>query len=388
MHISPKQNSCMSVCTNKESHISKSVPGVSKMKKKVIIFGILVLVVGIVGFVATGSSNNEEPDYKTVAVTRANVVDKALAVGEIVPRQEVQVKSQTSGIVKVLHAEIGDVVKAGDPLLVVSPNPTPLEYAEAKRGLDLARVDESNANKVRERYKGLFEKHLISAEDYDIHTSQAMSAKLRRELAAEKLQLLEVGAGKGENIIRAPIGGTILERLVSEGDPVVPLTTYQEGTALLVMAPMTDLIFKGTVDEIDVGKLGPGMDAKLKVGALPNAVVTGLLTRISPKARKRDNATLFDLEIEIRERGDAILRAGYSATADIIINQKDSVLVIPERLVTFANDSATVEVLDSATQTIALVPIETGLSDGLQIEVTSGLSLNDLVVERPPKEIE
>ncbi len=358
------------------------------MKKKVIIFGILALVAGIGGFVATGSSNNEEPSYKTVAVVRDNIVDKALAVGQIVPRQEVQVKSQTPGIVKVLHVEVGDVVKAGDPLLIVSPNPTPLEYAEARRGLDLAKVDESNANKVRERYKGLYEKHLISAADYDIHASQAISAKLRRELAAERLQLLEVGAGKGENVIRSPIGGTILERLVSEGDPVVPLTSYQEGTALLTLAPMTDLIFKGTVDEIDVGKLGSGMEAKLKVGAVPNAVVTGLLTRISPKARKQDNATLFDLEIEIRERGDAILRAGYSATADIIINQKDSVLVIPERLVTFANDSATVEVLDSATQTIALVPIETGLSDGLKIEVTSGLSLNDLVVERPPKEIE
>jgi HlyD family secretion protein len=358
------------------------------MKKKVIIFGVMLVVLGIGGFVATGSSNNEEPSYKTVKVTRANVVDKALAVGEIVPRQEVQVKSQTSGIVKILHAEIGDVVEAGDPLLVISPNPTPLEYAEAKRGLDLARVDESNAEKVRLRYKGLFEKHLISAEDYDIHTNQSESSKLRRALAEERLALLEVGSGKGENIIRSPIAGTILERLISEGDPVVPLTSYQAGTPLLTMAPMTDLIFKGTVDEIDVGKLGSGMDATLKVGALPNVPVEGLLTRISPKARKEDNATLFDLEIEIKEHGDATLRAGYSATADIIINKKDSVLVIPERLVTFAHDSATVEVLDSATQTIALIPIEIGLSDGLKIEVTKGLSLNDLVVERPPKEIE
>jgi HlyD family secretion protein len=151
---------------------------------------------------------------------------------------------------------------------------------------------------------------------------------------------------------------------------------------------MSDLIFKGTVDEIDVGKLSEGMAAEIKVGALPKAEVSGSLARISPKARKQDNATLFDLEIEIAEISGPTLRAGYSANADIVIHRKDSVPVIPERLVTFEGDSAYVEVFDSSSQVVAARTIETGLSDGLNIEVVSGVEVGELVVERPPREIE
>jgi len=359
--------------------------------KKIILIALALIIVAVIAFVATGSSSNDKEDFKSVAVTRSNIIDKALAVGEIVPRQEVQVKSRISGIVKRLNAEVGDVVKAGDPLVVVSPNPTPLEFAEAKRAVDLARVDLENASKIRDRYEELFNRKLISAAEYEIHATEYSASELRSQLAGERLDLLQKGVtagGKSENTILSPIDGTILEKLVSEGDPVVPLTTYQEGTALLTMAPMTDLVFKGTVDEIDVGKLKDGMTAQIKVGALPGASVVGVLSRISPKAKKQDNATLFDLEIELAGSDGQTLRAGYSANADIIINRKDSVLVIPERLVTFEGDSAKVEVLDTGSQAIAFRAIEIGLSDGLNIEVTGGLELGELIVERPPKEIE
>jgi len=359
--------------------------------KKVLLIALVLVVVAAIAFVATGSSSNEKQDFKSVAVAKSNIIDKALAVGEIVPRQEVQVKSRISGIIKRLDVEVGDVVHAGDPLVVVSPNPTPLEFAEAKRALDLAKVDLDNASKVRDRYLELYNRKLISEAEYEIHGTEYSASELRYQLAVEKLDLLQKGVtagGKSENTILSPIDGTILEKLVSEGDPVVPLTTYQEGTALLTMAPMTDLVFKGTVDEIDVGKLKDGMPANIKVGALPGASVEGVLSRISPKAKKDNNATLFDLEIELTESKGATLRAGYSANADIIINRKDSVLVIPERLVTFEGDTARVEVLDTGSQEIAFRTIETGLSDGLNIEVAAGLELGELVVERPPKEIE
>jgi HlyD family secretion protein len=359
--------------------------------KKVILIAVALILIAVLGFVATGSSNNEKPEFQTIPVSKANIVDKALAVGEIVPRQEVQVKSRISGIVQNLHAEVGDVVRAGDPLLVISPNPTPLEFAEAKRAVELARVDLENARKVCDRYRGLYTKKLVSAEEYEIHSTEFSTAEVRYKLSLEKLDLLQKGVtadGTAENTIRSPIDGTILERLVAEGDPVVPLTTYQAGTALLTMAPMTDLIFKGTVDEIDVGKLREGMWADIKVGALPDAGVTGALTRISPKAKKQDNATLFDLEIEIHKTEGPMLRAGYSANADIVIQRQDSVPVIPERLVSFAGDTATVEVYDSSTQAVAFRSVETGLSDGLNIEIVAGLQVGELVVDRPPKEIE
>jgi len=149
---------------------------------------------------------------------------------------------------------------------------------------------------------------------------------------------------------------------------------------------MEDLIFKGTVDEIDVGKLRAGMACEIKVGALPKDTVTGTVLRISPKAHKEEGSTVFDVEIKLTNLGTSLLRAGYSANADIIITKKQDILVIPERLIEFKEDSTFVETQDSL-GIIDTIPIETGLSDGINIEVVSGLSEGDLLIERPPREI-
>jgi HlyD family secretion protein len=344
----------------------------------------------VVVFVIVKSSGGKDVDYKLVEVTKDNIVEKALATGQLEPLQEIQIKSKISGIVKNLHVEIGDVVSAGEKLITVAPNPTPLEFSEAKRNLELAQVDFDNSQSIFNRKKELFNNKLISQEQYDIAQAEFSESKLRLQMANEKFDLLQKGVtvdGKNENTIVSPIDGTILEKLVNEGDPVVPLTSYQAGTPLLSLAPMEKLIFKGTVDEIDVGKLKEDMPCDIKVGALPGEPLKGKLSRISPKAKKQDNTTLFDLEIQIADAGDRTLRAGYSANADIIISKKDSILVIPERLVEFRGDSAFVEIADSAGM-VESRQIRVGLSDGLNIEVVDGLALGDKVVERPPKEIE
>jgi HlyD family secretion protein len=138
-----------------------------------------------------------------------------------------------------------------------------------------------------------------------------------------------------ESIIRSPAAGTILTRAVNPGDPVVPLTSYQPGTELAAIADMSDLIFKGTVDEIDVGKLHTGMTARIKVGALPTDVVTGKVSRIAPQAQQKEGATLFDVEIELEPTSNIVLRAGYSANADLIIREVKDVPTLPERVVIF-----------------------------------------------------
>jgi HlyD family secretion protein len=358
------------------------------MKKFIII---IAIVLAGAGFLAFGSNKEKETGVKFVDVTKGTIVDKALAIGRLEPRQEIQVKSKISGIVTTLHVDIGDDVKSGDPLITISPNPTPIEYSEAKRLLDLAEVDFKNAHTIFQRNRELFDKRLISQAEFDIGQTQFSESELRFHMAREKFDLLQKGVtadGKNENTIISPIDGTVLEKLVNEGDPVVPLTSYQAGTPLLTLAPMDKLVFKGTVDEIDVGKLTEGMAVELKIGALPNEKLAGELSKISPKAKKQDNTTLFDLEVEITEAGAKALRAGYSANAEIIITKKDSILIIPERLVTFQADTARVEVHDSATGKIDFRNIKTGLSDGLNIEVSEGLTLGEKVVERPPKEIE
>ncbi|MCP4567312.1 MAG: efflux RND transporter periplasmic adaptor subunit, partial [FCB group bacterium] len=169
-------------------------------------------------------------------------------------------------------------------------------------------------------------------------------------------------------------------------DPVVPLTSYQSGTELMTLAYMDDLVFKGNVDEIDVGKLKAGMEVELEVGALPDAGVLGVLTRISPKAHREDGATLFEVEAEITEAGTSFLRAGYSANADVMITKKTDILLAPERLINMEDSAASCEVMDTA-GAITTREIEVGLSDGMNIEIKSGLEEGELLVERPPKEI-
>jgi HlyD family secretion protein len=360
------------------------------MKKKIIITAIVVVIVVVAVFVLKGSGNKVVGN-NSVKVEKGKIVDKALAIGRIEPKNQISVKSKISGIVSTVYVEMGDSVKKGDPLLEINPDPTPLEYAEAKRQVEIDSVNFENQQKDFLRTKELLDKKLISQQEFDQASRSSGEAELRLKLSEERLSLIERGktniAGRSiESIIRSPIAGTILERKINVGDPVVPLTSYQAGTELFTLAYMDELIFRGTVDEIDVGKLREGMPAILKVGALPNDTIKGILYKISPKARKEENSTLFDVEIKIDQRGPSVLRAGYSANADLIINQKEDILLIPERLVEFVEDSAFVQLKDAAGKTEKKA-IKTGLSDGLNIEVTEGLKEGDLLAEKPPKEI-
>ncbi len=362
------------------------------MVKKIVLGGILLVVAtAVVLFFAKDGSAKKEDDLKTVAVTRGTLIDKALAVGKIEPKKEIEVKSKISGLIKKRYKEIGDEVKVGEPLFDIAPDPTPLEFAEAKRQVELSQVEFDNRKREYDRSLSLKDKQLISNQEYDLEKARYEEAKLRLDLANEKLSLIETGKTsiadrKVENIIRSTVNGTILSVDLEEGDPVVPLTSYQAGTTLMTIAYMEDLVFKGNVDEIDVGKLSLGMPVEIEIGAIPNQKIQGKLVKISPKAHKEEGSTLFEVEIAITESNGQFLRAGYSANADVIITKKDSILLVPERLVKFQDSVATVEVRDSI-GTVTSLTIKTGLSDGINLEVTEGLKEGDLVVERPPKEI-
>ncbi|MBD3168028.1 MAG: efflux RND transporter periplasmic adaptor subunit [candidate division Zixibacteria bacterium] len=355
----------------------------------------IAVVIAAVWFAFFSGNGKAQNGIKTFPVEKGTIVDKALAVGEIQPNNEVGVKSKISGIVDNLMIEVGDYVAKGQPLMEIKPDPTPLEFAEATKNVEIYKVAYDNSKKEFERAQLLLAKDHISESDFDNKKRDYEETELRYKLAKEKLSLLEngranLGNKNTESVIRAPITGTILDLNVDRGDPVVPLTSYQAGTELLNMAKMDDLIFKGTVDEIDVGKLEEGMIVTIKVGALPDEKVEGVLYKISPKARKEDNTILFDVWIKITRAGEKMLRAGYSANAEVVINKKDDILVVPERLVHYEDDSTYVEVMKDTTneESIEKVFIKTGLSDGLNVEILEGLAENTLVVERPPKEIE
>jgi len=361
------------------------------MIRKIIVVVAVVAVFAAALFFVVSSRRGDRNGISTIPVVRGDIKDKAVAIGKIEPEHEIAVKSKISGIVKKLFVDVGEVVKVGDPLIDISPDPTPLEFTEAKRSVEIARVAYESALKKFERVEELMKKELISQEGYDDARRQSEETRLRLKLAEEKLSLIQDGHARiadmeVSSVIRSPVNGTVLERRVNEGDPVVPLTSFQAGTELLILAEMTDLIFKGTVDEIDVGRLKVGMRAKIKVGALPGEDVEGVLRRISPKAKTEENRTVFDVEIEITRRGEKMLRAGYSANAEVLITERTDVLLVPERLVHFESDSAWVE-LQTSGGSVDTVYVETGLSDGLNVEITSNLKEEDLLIERPPREI-
>lgn len=363
------------------------------MKKKIIwsTLGVGVLVTAALVFIL-GSKDSDEGALPRVKVVKGDIIDKALAVGTIEPENEISVKSKVSGVVNKIFADAGTYVKAGQPLLEVRPDPTPLELADAKRNAELAQVEVGTMKKEKARQEVLVEKGLISTKEYEDFQRRFDEAELRLKIANEKLALLESGRVKIgnrsiESIIKAPIDGYVLSKTVEVGDPVTPLTSFQEGTVLMKMANMDQLVFKGTVDEIDVGKLKEGMDVELKVGALPGDTVRGKLRKISLKAEKKDQATVFAIEITIPKSNTATLRAGYSANANVIIQQKRDILTIPERVITFRNDSAFVKVALGPGQSVERY-IKTGLSDAIHIEVTHGLAEGDSVEEKPVKKIE
>jgi HlyD family secretion protein len=362
--------------------------------RKGVIGAVVVVALAAASFAVYSRANGkDEKAFKTVEVTRGAVTEKALAVGAIRPKREVAVKSKISGIVKRSYREIGDRVRAGDPLFEILPDPTPLELTEARREAEIAKNVYEQARKKHERTESLRTQGIVSGQDFDQSQRDVQDAQIRLRLSEERLALVEKGRVRTEKInvesvIRAPIDGTVLELLVNEGDPVVPLTSYQAGTALASLADMSTLVFKGTVDEIDVGKLREGLQARLKIGALPEAQVDGNVYKIAPKSKTAEGATLFDVELELHPKEGTVLRAGYSANADIVVREKSGVLLLPERLVTFKEGKASVEVPGATGQEPQRKEIKVGLSDGLSVEIAEGLKEKDLVVERPPKKIE
>jgi HlyD family secretion protein len=363
-----------------------------KSRKRVIWIAVAVFavaaVVGVAAMKKKGAAKGAEAKVK---VERGNVVEKALAVGSIVPRNEISVKSKVSGVVKRIYREPGQKVAAGEALIEIQPDPTPLELEDARRRVDMDEIAFKNLEKTIERSRGLRAKGLVSDTEFEEANKNYDQAKLQLDMSRERLELTEKGhvsiAGREiDAVVKSPIAGFILEKNINLGDPVVPLTSYQEGTVLMTLANMDSLIFKGTVDEIDVGKLSIGMPVEIKIGAIPGKSIPGKLAKISLKAKEENNTRMFPVEISISDTKVALLRAGYSANADIIIRQVDSVLTIPERVVYTSGDSTWVEVPGAKGERRTTI-ITTGLSDAIRIEVKSGLAKGQEVLEKPEKKI-
>ncbi len=324
----------------------------------------------------------EKPEvYKVETPTRGSIVKKTIANGSIEPRQEIEVKPVVSGIIRELFVEAGDQVKKGDKLATIQIVPDMLTLNNAENRVRAAEINLANAQMNHDRNKPLADKGVISASEMQTFDIALRNAKQELAAAEDALQLVREGVsrsgGTGNTIVRSTIDGMVLDVPVKVGSSVIERNNFNEGTTIAFIADMQDLIFKGKVDESEIGKVRTGMDLVLTIGAIDNETFPAKLEYIAPKGVDEEGAIKFEVRAAVEPQEGQLIRANYSANADIVLDRRDSVMVIPERLVQFneTGDSAFVEV-HNGNQEFRRQYIRTGLSDGINIEVVDGIAMD------------
>lgn len=347
---------------------------------------ILTIIVVVASFAGTGYylyQKSEEPPviYETNAPFRTDIERKTVATGSIVPRKEIEVKSQVSGVIEKLYLEAGSQVKAGDKIAKVKiiPNVVALNNADVR--IKTAGINFKNAEKELNRQHELYEQKVISESAFNQFLLSYNLAQQEVEAADNNMQLIKEGASKQEgmssNIVRATSSGMVLDIPVKEGSFVIESNTFNDGTTIASIANMQEMIFEGKVDEAEVGKLNEGMDLSLTVGALDTVSFTASLEYISPKGVEDQGAIQFEIKAAVSLRSDKFLRAGYSANADIILENKEQVLAIKESDIQFDEDEKAYVEIMIAEQEFEKRILETGISDGINIEILSGIKEDD-----------
>ena len=388
------------------------------------------------GYYFYGKGKTDQVKHGLTKAYVTDIIKKTMATGSIKPRKEINVKPQVSGVIEKLYVEAGQVVKKGQQLAKIKLVPSQVNINNAQSTVDLtrlrmkdaerelarqktvtsksldvesAKVNYENAKVEETRQKQLFDDGVISEQEYnrfkvDLNLSQAayenskiVSSNIlqqfesdldirKQELQAaiNNLQLLKEGASQNSkqisNIVQSTVNGMILDMPFEEGSSVIERNNFNQGSTIATIADMSNLIFEGMVDESDVGKLKEGMPLELTIGAIEKKTFQANLEYISPKGVDNDGTVKFEVRAAIKPDQDIFLRAGYSASANIILNRQDKVLAIKERDVIFSKDSTFVEV-HKGDQKFEKKAVKLGLSDGIQVEVTNGLdSLTEIKV--------
>jgi HlyD family secretion protein len=349
------------------------------MFKKIVNSLLVILFIG--GFIYTMyylyQKSQEVPvNYQTEKPFMSDIIDKTVATGSVVPRKEIEIKPKVSGIVAELYVEAGQQVQKGDRIAMVKIIPNMVSLNSAETRLSMAKLSLSDAQIQYDRQNLLFEKGVISDREFQQIKYAYQTAKEEVRAAENNLMLIREGAvkdaGNSNNIVEATISGTILDVPVEEGFSVIEANNFNAGTTIATVADMRDMIFKGQIDESEVGKIKTGMPLILSIGAIENKTFDAVLQYISPKGVKENGAIQFEIKADVKLEDNSFIRAGYSANADIVLKRVDSVLVINESLLQFEEGKAFVEVKIDSMQFERRM-IETGLSDGIKVQVKSGL---------------
>jgi HlyD family secretion protein len=352
------------------------------MKKALTILVAFLFLSGFAGtFYYLYSKSKDEPVvFETENPAIKTIIQKTVATGSVVPRNEVAIKPQVSGIIEELLVEPGDKVKRGDLIARIHIIPNMVSLNNAENRVRMAEINHRNAKRELARNQGLHGNGAISEATFRTFEDNETSARQELEASKENLELIQKGStlrsGETSNtLVRATIDGMVLETPLEEGDSVIEANTFNEGSTLATIADMDELIFEGSVDESEVGKIRTGMTLILTIGAIEGEVFEAVLEHIAPKGIEENGAIQFEVRAALQLQDTHTIRANYSANADIVLDRRDETLAISEALLQFEDSKPFVEVLIA--QEYEKRFIETGLSDGIYIEIVSGVTEGD-----------
>lgn len=354
------------------------------MKKfgKYLVFILIALVVAGTFAYLFKRSRPQEIRYEELTAEVADIVKSTVVTGKVQPRDEVNVKPQISGIIAELYKEAGQPVKEGEIIAKLKVIPDMSSLSSAQSRVRLSEVNLKQAKTNFEREKALYDKQLVSADEYDKVAQALRQAEEELKAAKETLEIVRDGVSSSNKsgsstLIRSSVSGLILDIPVKVGNTVINSNSFNDGTTIATVADMDDLIFDGNIDETEVGRLSVGMPVKITVGALQDVVIDANLEYIAPKATESGGTNLFEIKASLQVPEGITVRSGYSANAEIVLQTAAQVLSIAESALQFDGDQTYVYVLGD--NGYERRDVKTGLSDGVNIEIKEGLSLGEKV---------
>lgn len=357
------------------------------MKKSVTRIILLVLVVAFGGSMYyLYQKNAEDPIvYETELPSKQTIIKKTVATGSILPLEEVLIKPNISGVIEEIFVEGGDYVKSGDLLARIKVVPNLNALNDAKNNIDEARISLEDQKRNLNRQTSLFDKGVISKVDLERAQVSFDQAQQTYSAANKRYDIVKTGTTRGfgnaaNTMIRATVSGMVLDVPVEVGNQVIESNTFNEGTTIAAIADVEKMIFEGMVDESEVGKISEDLPLEITVGAIENRVFDAVLDYIAPKGKEENGAIQFEIKGTLKKQDTVFIRAGLSANASIILGRADSVLAVKEALVQFDDKTKLPFVeIEKNDQEFERKDIELGISDGIFVEVKSGISNEDKI---------
>ena len=345
--------------------------------------GIAVLILGFLFsmayFIRTNSKSVEE--YDTTTPFTSSIKKTAVVTGKVIPEDEVEIKPQLNGIIEKILVEEGDILKEGDLIARIKVVPDEASVYRVQSQVNNLKLAVKNAERDFQRSTDLYAKQIISQQDFDNAELSYNQAKENLSAAQNDLEIIKKGSVSGSTTantnIRATVSGTILEIPVKLGDQVIQSNNFSAGTTVAIIADLNTMIFEGKVDEAEVGKLYNGQGLIVSMAAIPGEEFDASLKFVAPKGTEEQGAVQFKIEADVTLSESVFVRAGYSANASLVIDRRDDVMVIPEALLQFDRRTQAPYVeIETGNQKFERKDIEIGLSDGINVEVLSGLSMD------------